>query len=242
MSFADLPVIRDYLDRRATSRISERPLVEAVAVTGPAFLVGLNAILGTLTELLGRISVLALASDAVLALTCVVSLLYVLTSRDQAPQRIYVAEKRDIRAVYRFSRAARLAAKLTFVPLVCLSLWTLWSLLPNGIAGRRGLGGFVSVRPGVPSSVQGTVDALDALGRSVSKEPSVIGTSGFFYIVFRPEAAKAQSIRIQAPECGDTIIDISTSTPRLRTRETVERSGDQDRWPEWLIWCSAIRP
>jgi hypothetical protein len=235
-------LVRDLLDRGAATRRSERPLVEALAIAGPVALVAFNTALGTLTELLERVPALALLSEAVLTIVCMVAVLYVIMSRDNVPRTLHVIGGEPDRATYRFGRMARLAAKLALVPLACFVGWALWCIVPNGIAGRHGLGGFVASHPISPGRLQGTVDVLDSTGRSVAEAPSVIGTSGFFYVALRAEATRPRAIRIRSPECGDTLIEISESSGRSRQRETVEQTKDPVDWPEWLVWCGKPAP
>jgi hypothetical protein len=139
---------------------------------------------------------------------------------------------------YRFTRPARLTAKLIFPFSLYFSVTGIADLAPNRVLGRQNLVGFLCSDSQGVTLVGGTVSALDRLGRRVSL-PTPLDDSGFFWVDLDPAGMAPVRLRFSSPTCSR---DISlTDGIKGQSACSAHDSYPIRRPPEYTAWILSCK-
>ena len=239
MLLTSIPLIGDFLNRRATTRRSASTWLDAAKVAVPAVLGGVF----TVTDLALRI--LAPLPSAALILQTGLPGVLLLVSAFTISSRVEEVEGGDFPASpkkvhkYRFTEPERLTAKVALLPLAALAFYNVANIIPNTVVGRTQTAGFICRASDGSGVTDGVVEVLDVAGGVVSSEPQPLDDTGFFFSELRRWGGRPHTLRLSSQSCP---------TAQLLMRDSSQRGfscpRDQDKQVQrpgtyeiWIVTC-----
>lgn len=207
---AKLPLLGDLWDGRAAVRSGEITAFDVLKVSLPAIAAGMLTIYDFFARALS-----SWPESIVYAQTCIPALLlavccWLIVKREVRERRTIgfadVAE--PVEYVYHHSPGERIVAKVLLLPLLLLAVNEFWALIPNALSGQRYVAGFVCNSVNGAALGSGSVEALDALGRPVSKSREFLDDRGFFVIDLEPWGRAVKQLRVTAEDCGSHVLQM----------------------------------
>lgn len=236
MRLTSFPLLGDLFDRRGNlpSDVSREKLRGAML----AVMAGLSPFIDFFARVLNlpRGGVLVLVALPVVLLSACV---YTIVARIPRQRQVAVLVPPDLGGAavfdYRFGRGSRMLAKLLLLPALMVTGYTLWGFLPNRLAGRATLAGYVRVETEGPTWAY--VEALDVIGEPVSVAPSPIGPSGFFWMDLRPWAFRPIQLQLTGGACKEVRMEVRAAVYLSARGADSLGPLPQGLWPEWRVAC-----
>jgi len=239
MSVVSLPLIGDFLNRRAKTKKSGQTWLDVGKVAIPAMVGGALTVTDALLKLLAPLPGVALLLQAAVPLILLIVCLYAVASRvdEQEPGDFPSSPRQVLR--YRFTEPLRNAAKIASLPMALLAGYYAWGVIPNGLAGRDHVAGFICRASDQKGVTDGTIEVLDLAGEVVSKEPLTVDDLGFFYSELKWWGASPHSLRLSSPTCGtNQILLRDASHVGLSCPQDQEAAVDKpEKYKLWILTC-----
>jgi hypothetical protein len=194
-----------------------------------------DSVLKLLAPLPGTVLIMQATVPLILVIVC----LYAVASRvdEQVPTNSPSGPHQIL--CYRFTEPLRNAAKIASFPMVLLAGYYAWGVIPNGLAGRDHVAGFVCRASDQQGLTDGIIEVLDLAGEAVSKEPLTVDDLGFFYSELKWWGASPHSLRLASPTCGTTKILLrDASQSGLSCPQDQEAAIDKpEKYKLWILTC-----
>ena len=239
MSVVSLPLIGDFLNRRAKTRKSDQTWLDVAKVAIPAVVGGTLTLTDALLKLLAPLPAVGLLLQAAVPLILLLVCLYALVSRvDELEQADFPASPRQVLR-YRFNEPLRNAAKVAILPLSLLVGYYVWGVLPNGLARRNHVAGFICRASDQKGVTDGTIEVLDLAGEVVSNQPLTLDDLGFFYSELKWWGTRPHSLRLASPTCATNRILIGDASQVGLSCPQDQESGvnKPEKYKLWVLTC-----
>lgn len=224
-----IPIIDDFLDRRAKSRTCDRTWLDVCFVALPPSIIAILTVSGLLTrDHLWLTPVL----DVLIPLLCALGVIFVLRARMSPERRDLGFRAREPQQVYRYCSAARTTAKIALIPMIGITTAAAWASAPNIVRGRDACG-YVCNADG--TALSGYIQVIDRNGEPLAS--TELDDRGFFFVRLKALRTAPVGIEVLNSHCVDP--RQTWDTTRRGTscpRERVE-SPQTGIVPIWIFTC-----
>lgn len=236
-----IPIISDIFDKRAKSKDGDFSVLDIFKVSLPAVLGSLLTIGNTIGEALSSWISVAIYIQASVPLLILIACCMLISRRVliNGTSLGFNEKPNHQEYSYRHSAGERTVAKLLFFPLLFITANEIWGLVPNKIAGKSYVAGYLcNSVDGTPKQV-GTIEALDSFGNSVSKSFELLDDEGFFFIDLKPWGIAPEKLRVESPDCDQKILSMHDAySDGYRCPSSSRRNAQKNRvFPVWRFQC-----
>jgi hypothetical protein len=228
-----LPIVGDYRDLRA--RIRTEAIEWHVSLGGllASLLGALAPAVPPVSVLLDHIPVAAVFVRTSFAVATFGLALHVLAGRRRVTPKGPALQREQPYCEYQYQQSIRVLAKFLIPPLLLLSIFRIYEVLPNHLLQRQMVSGFVCRGAEGAALAGARAVARSATGASVGE--GIVGTDGFIIIDLAGWGLRPLTFDVMSTNCSGSIpiADRTEGTRCLRT----EPFADRELSPMWHVTC-----
>lgn len=234
-----LPLISDFLNRRAKARYSTSTWLDAAKIAVPAVLGGVFTLTDLALKILAPLLGAALIVQAAIPAALVLVSAFTISSRvEEVEGGGFPASPKKVHK-YRFTESERITAKIALLPLAALAFYNGANVLPNALVGQAHTAGFICRASDGSGVTDGIIEVLDVAGGVVSNEPQQLDDTGFFFSELRRWGGRPHSLRLSSQSCPTAQLLIRDSSRRGLScpHDDDKRVERPDLYEIWMLTC-----